>query len=322
MDEIDIRFIPIKDSFAYVSAIELFSAPSDLIADVATSLVPIGAAATRIGNSYDGLTLRALETLYRINVGGPKVTPFNDSLWRTWLPDDLYLTSKDSVSITRVYSTGPIKYQPFGASREVGPDNVYNTARAITSEKMSLIPDVNITWTFPVKEGYHYLVRLHFCDIASMALDMLRFNVYVNGILAYNNLDLSSVTSRSLASPYYADFVVNDCGLNKLNISVGPSESSTLHGIDAILNGVEIMKISNSMKSLDGDFVTYGKSSLKGGICGALPMIAVICLLVLMSMVVKKRLTSVKDSRVCEWLSLGGSNAAAKYSNIPMAEKL
>ena len=56
-----------------------------------------------------------------------------------------------------------------GASREVGPDNVYDTARVIKSRNAS-IPDANITWEFPVIGGFKYLVRLHFCDIASISI--------------------------------------------------------------------------------------------------------------------------------------------------------
>ena len=57
--------------------------------------------------------------------------------------------------------------------------------------------------------GAQYLVRLHFCDIVSHALDLLYFNVYLNGYLAYEDLDLSVLTSHVLASPIYMDFVVD-----------------------------------------------------------------------------------------------------------------
>ena len=56
-----------------------------------------------------------------------------------------------------------------------------------------------------------YLVRLHFCDIVSRALNLLQFNVYLNGYLAYEDLDLSVLTSHVLASPIYMDFVVDLC---------------------------------------------------------------------------------------------------------------
>ncbi|CAM8977194.1 unnamed protein product [Rhodiola kirilowii] len=316
-DQLEIRFVPMKGSLAYVSAIEVISAPRDLIAD-AVKMVGTALVGPIIGRP----TRRALENVYRVNVGGPKVTPFNDSLWRTWLPDDGYLASKVDDSIKRVYSSGPIRYRTGGASHEVGPDNMYNTARVITSEKRTSIPNLNITWTFPVVEGYQYLVRLHFCDIASVALGLLHFNVYVNGNLALENLDLSRLTDESLASPYYADFLVNVCGSNAVSVSVGPSIMSRLHSVDAILNGIEIMKMSNTMKSLGGDFGMDGNGSVTGSICDSLLLVVVICLLVLISMVIKRRLGTLKDSGVWARLSLGGSDAGVKYSNIPLADKI
>uniref|UniRef100_A0A7N0ZX06 Malectin-like domain-containing protein n=1 Tax=Kalanchoe fedtschenkoi TaxID=63787 RepID=A0A7N0ZX06_KALFE len=314
-EDLEIRFVPKKGSFAYVNAIEVISAPASLIADDARLLG--GSARSPIW--ITGVTQRALETVYRVNVGGPKVTPFNDSLWRTWLPDDEYLTASEDPSIRRVYTSGPIRYQSFGPARQDGPDNVYNTARVVTSEKSSSIPNLNLTWTFPVVEGYEYLVRLHFCDIASVALGMLYFNVYVNGYLAYENLDLSSLTIQSLASPVYADFVVRGCGLDSVSVSVGPSDLSRPHSVDAILNGVEIFKMSNAVKSLDGG---VGMDLKRSGICNALPLVAVVCLLVLLSMVVKRRLATLKDSGVWARLSLGGSDSGLKYSSIPLADKL
>jgi hypothetical protein len=37
------------------------------------------------------LSYNVLETVHRINVGGMKLTPFNDTLWRTWIPDKDFL---------------------------------------------------------------------------------------------------------------------------------------------------------------------------------------------------------------------------------------
>ena len=59
--------------------------------------------------------------------------------------------------------------------------------------------------------GAQYLVRLHFCDIVSCALNLLYFNVYLNGYLAYKDLDLSVLTFHVLASSIYVDFVVDLC---------------------------------------------------------------------------------------------------------------
>lgn len=57
------------------------------------------------------------------------------------------------------------------------------------------------------------------------------------------DLDLSLLTFRVLASPFYADFVVDSVSSGVLEVSVGPSELSTSLTKNAILNGVEVMKI-------------------------------------------------------------------------------
>ncbi|XP_010933987.2 LOW QUALITY PROTEIN: probable receptor-like protein kinase At5g24010 [Elaeis guineensis] len=239
-----ISFAPARrSSFAFVNAIEVISAPEDLIGDTARLVNP-----DRI-EKFDGLSRQAMETLYRLNIGGPKVTPFNDTLWRTWVPDAGFKNS-DSVSKTVAFS-GRIVYREGGASREVAPDNVYNTARVMDGAKVS-DSNSNMTWFFAVSSGYKYLIRMHFCDIASRALNELYFNVYVNGYLAYEDFDLSSAI-YFLASPYYVDFVAGvDSSEQLLSVSIVPSKHSSHLRINGLLNGLEIMKMNNTLGSLDG----------------------------------------------------------------------
>ncbi|MBA0589671.1 hypothetical protein Gorai_018407, partial [Gossypium raimondii] len=257
-EKVEITFLPAeKSKFAFVSAIEVISAPKDLI----------------------------LETAQSVN-GGPKVTPFNDSLWRTWLPDDDYFRSKEGSN--RVYFSGRIKYQDGGASREVGPDNVYNSARLIESKNAS-IPNVI--------EGYQYLVRLHFCDIASISLGLLFFNVY-DGHLAYKDLDPSAVTNYLLASSFYVDLVVDADHSGIVNVTVGPSNKSMAYAVDAILNGVEIMKMSNWMGSFDGTLPAESVLKCltrKRRVGFLLPLIALVCLLLSLSAIIRRRKEKVES---------------------------
>ena len=271
---------------AFVNAIEVISAPKDLVPDTAQYL------SSKSVENFDGLSNQALEVMYRVTVGGPKITPFNDSFWRTWIPDDEYFRS--SFGSERLYFGGRINYHVGGASREVGPDNMYNSARLIKSKNDS-VPNVNMTWEFPIIGSYKYLVRLHFCDIASISLGLLYFNVYVNGYLAYQDLDLSSITN-SLASPFYADLVVDGNGLGTLSVTIGPSNNSIPHCIDAILNGVEVMKLNNSHNSLDGE-VCAGivlKSWSSGNTSVLLTFVAAVCIVLSIFIVIRRRIT---DSR-------------------------
>lgn len=235
-DKLVLAFVPAgRDAFAFVNAIEVVSAPQDLIADAAR-LVNFDKV-----ESFSGISKQALQTLYRVNVGGPKVTPFNDTFWRDWVPDSGFLVNSASKT---VFFSGRIMYRREGASREVAPDNVYNSARVSSS---------NMTWAFAVDPGYKYLVRLHFCDIASLVLNELYLNAYINGYSGYQNFDISDATGQVLASPYYVDFVVDVGSSRVLNVGIGPSKFSDPSKVGGLLNGLEIMKMNNTVGSLDGE---------------------------------------------------------------------
>ncbi|KAL1144629.1 hypothetical protein V6Z11_A11G245100 [Gossypium hirsutum] len=94
-----IYFVPQESSFAFINAIEVFPAPPDFISDEPTQI-------SRTGNSndYKGLLSQALQTIHRINVGGHTLTPDNDTLLRTWLPDDSYLTNSGIAKNSQVLS--------------------------------------------------------------------------------------------------------------------------------------------------------------------------------------------------------------------------
>lgn len=304
-----VRFTPSENTkVAFINAIEVISAPKDLIADVA-QFVDFGK-----NEKMNGLIRNAFETVYRVNIGGPKVTPFNDSLWRTWLPDNEFLKSSDGSKC--VYFGGRIKYQLGGASREVGPDNVYNTARVITSSNNS-IPELNMTWVFAVKEGYKYLIRLHFCDIASIALGELYFNVYANGNLAYENLDLTTITNGMLGSPFYADFVVDEENSGILTVEVGPSNMSLVNAVDGILNGIEIMKMNDSSGSLDGrvSAVSIVNTRARGNIGVLIPFVAAVSLLITAYMTMQRRRVGIKDSVAWSPVPVDSSEVDFKHGN-------
>ncbi|PPS15587.1 hypothetical protein GOBAR_AA04981 [Gossypium barbadense] len=243
-EKVEITFLPAeKSKFAFVSAIEVISAPKDLILETAQSVN---------GDKVENLKKQAFEVMYRVTIGGPKVTPFNDSLWRTWLPDDDYFKSKEGSN--RVYFSGRIKYQEGGASREVGPDNVYNSARLIESKNAS-IPNVNLSWEFPI-----WILRP-----LPIICWLLRF---------------------------FVDLVVDADHSGIVNVTVGPSNKSMAYAVDAILNGVEIMKISNWMGSFDGTLPAESVLKClprKRRVGFLLPLIALVCLLLSLSAIIRTR---------------------------------
>ncbi|KAG1354708.1 receptor-like protein kinase HERK 1 [Cocos nucifera] len=239
--ELTITFTPNSNSgtssLAFVNAIEVFTAPTSLVGN--------------INQTED----QALETVYRINVGGPKVTPANDTLWRTWVPDDGYLLSKD---LSKEDSTDNITYSELDTP-EVAPPSIYQTARSmnITSSMVNSNPgfNFNITWSFPVTPGYTYFIRLHFCDIVSQTLPTLYFDVYIGDEFAYPDLHPADFTDK-LAEAFFRDFTLGGpTSQQVLNVTIGRSVAKTTpQTANAILNGLEIMKVNNSVGSLNGTF--------------------------------------------------------------------
>lgn len=271
---LEISFLPSKAStFAFVNAIEVFSAPKDYIIDQGTKRVVPNSA-----QIFSNLSSQVLETVHRINVGGSKLTPFNDSLWRTWLVDDDYLLLKGAAK--RAWTTHSPNYQSGGATREIAPDNVYMTAQEMNRDSQELQARFNISWEFPVgSKRVLHLVRLHFCDIVSTSLNQLYFNVFINDYLAYRDVDLSALNFHVLASPLYIDFVAESDRDGAVRISVGPSDLSNPARANAILNGVEIMRIVNPVSSKVG----YGKKHVvwivAGSVLGSLVFLSLLVLL-------------------------------------------
>ncbi|KAL9225336.1 hypothetical protein vseg_001277 [Gypsophila vaccaria] len=304
--KVEIVFTPENDqSFAFVNAIELFSAPDSLFVGVGVPLLnPNGGV-----SGYVDLTTQILESVHRVNVGGSKVTPFNDTLWRTWITDDNYLVLKSAAK--RVSSSNPLKYRPGGATREVAPDNVYMTAQEMNKENVTAFAEFNITWNFPVVEHVQYLVRLHFCDIVSLALNQLYFDVYINGMMAKPDVDLSLLTVHNLASPYYMDFAVGMQHSGPIQISVGPSSLSSSATKNAILNGVEIMKILNSKPTGPGNTNRNHVLLVLSAVVGSVVLLIFIVFAAFFTFKCKKKQKSVES---VGWTPLRGIIGGSAYS--------
>ncbi|XP_057525595.1 probable receptor-like protein kinase At5g24010 [Amaranthus tricolor] len=301
-DNLEIVFIPdvSEPNFAFVNAIEVISAPDYLILDY--GVINIDNYGVK---EYKNLSYQILETIHRINVGGFKLSPFNDTLWRTWIPDDDYLVLQSAAK--RVSTNHAPNYKPGGVNREIAPDFVYMTAKEMDKDNVTAFANFNITWNFPVFDHVLYVVRLHFCDIVSIGLYQLYFNVFINGLMAYKDLDLSSLTVHTLASPYYLDFVVKMDQSGPVQVSVGPSGLSTSMKKNAILNGVEIMKVINSEVAGSGSqkkrvFIVLGS------VVGGFVLLSFVGVGVFVVLICRKKRKSDSESSV--WTNLrtmGGS---------------
>ncbi|KAL7082754.1 hypothetical protein ACP275_14G121200 [Erythranthe tilingii] len=250
-ERFSVAFDPAVGSVAFVNAIEFVSAPDILIGDVATAVFPKG--------DYSGLLNAAYQTVYRINAGGPTVTPENDTLGRTWESDKLYL-DPPVVGSTASVEPNVITY-PDGESPLIAPPVVYATATQMADANV-MAPSFNITWKMKIDNSFQYLVRLHFADIVSKSTNDLYFNVYINGKPAITALDLTTAAG-GLTAAYFADFVVNATmvsGFDNLTVQVGPMNDNA-GTKNALLNGLEVLKMNNSVGSLDGEFGINGQNA-------------------------------------------------------------
>ncbi|KAL5714097.1 hypothetical protein ACHQM5_016105 [Ranunculus cassubicifolius] len=310
-DSLVLRFEPEKDSFAFLNALEVVSVPDELITDGVQMI-------TRSGR-FQGLGSQALETVHRVNIGGPLVSPSNDTLGRTWQPDQGFLLNGNLVhTVSKIEA---VKYVPGLATSDIAPDSVYGTAAEINAANTANM-NFNITWQFDVDPEFQYLIRLHFCDIVSVALNQLYFNAYVLSQLV-SDINLSELTN-ALAAPYYMDVIVGVSRTGKLTVSIGPDAPGS--DSNAILNGLEIIKMNNSEGSLDGGpqakFTQPSKSKNKVGmlvgiVVGSIVLIAVVVSLLLVCR--RKRLRSKHSKKWVPFMTNGGINSLSMASNFSNA---
>ncbi|KAK8559638.1 hypothetical protein V6N13_016379 [Hibiscus sabdariffa] len=238
-DSLTLTFIASNNSVSFVNGIEVVSIPDAVLPDQALSLNPSA--------PISGLSEFAMETVYRLNMGGPLITAENDTLGRTWENDLKYLHVNSSALNVSV-NPASIKYTAL-VTPETAPNLVYATAEVMGDANVASM-NFNVTWVFPVDPNFRYFVRAHFCDIVSQSLNSLVFNLYINDDLAVASLDLSSLTS-DLNVPYYKDFISNSSvESDTLTVSIGPDSMADI--TNGTMNGLEILKLSNDAGSLDG----------------------------------------------------------------------
>ncbi|CAN4096047.1 unnamed protein product [Withania somnifera] len=234
-----LMFTPFANSFAFVNALEIISIPDEVI--------PVGV-------GIHNLKEQALETVVRVNMGNVTVLPQNDTSWRYWESDERWLTRRNFLEF--VSRTRAVNYTREGPSRNIAPPLVYGTATRLKVDDPNTL--VNITWSFDVDPGFDYFIRFHFCDIVTGHNDPNRvggvhellFNVFINSQSASRDLDLKRKTANVLGSPYYMDVVTRLEKIHSIGIRIGPTDTGNAYP-DGLLNGLEIMKISNIKRSLD-----------------------------------------------------------------------
>ncbi|KAK8995478.1 hypothetical protein V6N11_075751 [Hibiscus sabdariffa] len=249
---LNLTFTPspdIIDSYAFINGVEVISMPSDLYYRAASDADGITSIGQAKGTMYTIENNTAFEKMYRIRVGGREIPPREDTgMFRAWLNDDDFLTiaKPSALPVNTSVDLTFTRIPSFAA-----PSEVYTTARTMGTNKTEN-EKYNLTWEFPVDSGFHYFVRLHFCEFQNEITKQgdRVFEIFLANLTAETQADVIA-WSGGHGIPVYQDYVVaiGTKGNQKqqgLSIALHPSPAWRTLYSDAIMNGLEILKLSNS----------------------------------------------------------------------------
>ncbi|KAK4783463.1 hypothetical protein SAY86_007837 [Trapa natans] len=243
---INMTFTPSKEhqgSYAFVNGIELIAIP-----DLFTSAQTVG-----FKDQPVDVKSASLQTMYRLNVGGQFIAPTNDSVLRTWYDDTPYLYGANAGIATMKNTSEKIDYDE--SFVDIAPLDVYSTARSMGFDG-NLNKNYNLTWQFQVDANFTYILRLHFCDYLAERVNQRVFNIYINNQTAQTGADVIGWATHSLVPVYkdYAIYVSDRAGDDVLTLALHPTVDAGQppEFYDAVLNGLEIFKMSGPMGSLAG----------------------------------------------------------------------
>ncbi|KAI0531346.1 hypothetical protein KFK09_000899 [Dendrobium nobile] len=237
------------NSYAFINGIEIVSMP-----DIFSSPTPLLVTGSSSSTLFPIVDDWALQTVYRLNVGGQAISPTADSgLFRSWADDSPYIngagfgvTYSADPNVTIEYSNALPEY--------IAPVDVYSTARSMgPSATVNL--NYNLSWILSVDAGFFYLVRLHFCEIQYpiTKINQRVFNIYLNNQTAQVGADVIG-WSGGIGKPVHEDYVVitSGSGMVDLWLALHPNTQSKSQFYDSILNGIEVFKLQNTNNSLAG----------------------------------------------------------------------
>jgi serine/threonine protein kinase len=251
-DKLNISFTPsakAPKAYAFVNGIEIVSMP-DLYSCPIDGCPLVGQSTViTIDNSS------ALENVYRLNVGGNDISPSHDTgLYRSWYDDTPYIYGAAIGVPVATDQNVTIKY-PTNMPTFVAPQNVYSTARSMGPNNQINL-NYNLTWIFSVDSGFSYLVRLHFCEVQEniTMINQRVFDIFLYNQTAEAGADVIAWTRQNYVPHYmdYAVFVPSGSPQQDLWVQLHPDKTDKPNYYDAILNGVEIFKISDPNGNLAG----------------------------------------------------------------------
>ncbi|XP_047158240.1 receptor-like protein kinase FERONIA [Vigna umbellata] len=298
------------NSYAFINGIEVLSMPTDLYytPENDTGFTNIG-----ISTLYSVGTSFALQTEYRIKAGGQEILPYNDSgLFRDWAAEERYFIKYNPENddlLADMDGKMNITVNP----DYVAPKELFRTARSMgryaTLNRMS-----NLTWEFPVDCGFTYVLRLHFCELDPYINDIgdRQFYIYIASQLAEVRADVMKWSQKQkglVVHKNYAVFIPQNGSQKKFNLSLqmqpdGSNVDSKY--ANALLNGLEIFKISNSnnLAGPNPDPVQTPQNNIPGQngktIAGVLSGVVLILIIVFLVVFLRYKRNTYTKSRDCE----------------------
>ncbi|GMY20810.1 receptor-like protein kinase anxur2 [Fagus crenata] len=231
---LSIIFTPSAGSFAFVNAMELFQMPD------------LYESATILGSSEVVVNENHFRTMFRLNVGGRTIPPPDDSgLTREWTDDTEFLTG--AVGMLRNDIPTKIRFKRY--PKPIAPRELYASSRYMSNYKRIALA-FNLTWVFQVDPKSSYFIRLHFCDLFYRKPNEIAFKIYLNGKVAEPEADVIA-WSGGKDVPTYRDYLIYLSELDqKISVALHPSSQSKPEYMDALLSGLELLKVTDSNGSL------------------------------------------------------------------------
>lgn len=162
---------------------------------------------------------------------------------RTWYDDSVYIYGAGvGIAVAANVTVGYKGLPPYTA-----PLDVYKTYRSMGASP-NMNKASNLTWIFEVDPNFLYLVRFHWCDSEMKKSNQRVFDVVINNKTAASEVDLFAWTN-AVATPIRKDYIIQVRREDRLWVSLHPTDKTKPQFLDALLNGLEVFKLSDNDKA-------------------------------------------------------------------------
>ncbi|XP_047314765.1 receptor-like protein kinase FERONIA [Impatiens glandulifera] len=203
-----------------------------------------------------------METVHRLNIGGTFISPAQDTgMFREWSNDFDYLLEPNQ--LIPLLTTVRIRFSKI--PDYIAPQKIYQSSWSMDQIQYRHVNTCCFTWKLPVDAGFSYLVRLHFCelDYETKEIGEKTFKILINNQTVESNGDLIK-WGVEIGVAFYRDYIVSRMVNRDLFISLCPHRNQRNDMLDAVLKGLEVLKLSNDDQNLAGETITVEATSFVG----------------------------------------------------------